>query len=294
MEGWTLPELTARVTADAASDDSLDQLDAALATAADLTNRADAVVDTFVASARRDGRSWTEIGVRLGVSKQAARKRFGELDPPTPVLPPGVRIGPRLTTCLAQAGRHAEAGGAAEVGPEHLLAGLLADGVAAAILDKLSVTADAIAASADRLFGVPPPLGAGPPRLSAEAVCAIEAAAHHALAVAADADEVTVGTEHLLLVLALDSGSRARRVLADLGIDIALIKKELACYVAGSPRRARRFGRRRGARPPTCSFCGAAETATRRLVHGPGVTICGTCAQRAAQSATATRRDPTS
>lgn len=78
------------MTAEAASDDSLDQLDAALATAAQLTSRADAVVDAFVARARRDGRSWTEIGVRMGVSKQAARKRFGELDLPAPVLPAGV------------------------------------------------------------------------------------------------------------------------------------------------------------------------------------------------------------
>lgn len=287
-----MPELTARVTAEAASEDSLDQLDAALATAADLISDADAVVDAFVARARRGGRSWTEIGVRLGVSKQAARKRFGELDPPTPVLPPGVRIGARLTTCLAEAGRQAEADGAVEVGSEHLLAGLLADGVAAAILDKLSVTADAIAASAHRLVGAPPAIDDAGPRLSAEAVCAIEAAAHHALAVAADADEVTVGTEHLLLVLALDPGSRARRVLIDLGVDIALIKKELACYVTGNPRRPRRFGRRRGPRQPTCSFCGAAETPSRRLVHGPGVTICGTCAHRAAQSATVTGRDP--
>jgi hypothetical protein len=93
-------------------------------------------------------------------------------------------------------------------------------------------------------------------------------------------------------VLALDSGSRARRVLTDLGVDIALIKKELACYVTVNPRRARRFGRRRGPRQPTCSFYGTAETATRQLVHGPGVTICGTCAHQAAQSATATRRDP--
>ena len=294
MASWTLPELTARVTAEAASEDSLDQLDAALATAADLTSRADAVVDAFVARARGDGRSWTEIGARLGVSKQAARKRFGELDPPAPVLPPGVRLRPRLTTCLTQAGRYAETDGAAEVGPEHLLAGLLADGVAAAILDKLSVTADAITTSAHRLFGAPPTVDdAGPPRLSAESVCAIEAAAHHAVAVAADADEATVGTEHLLLVLALDPGSRARRVLTDLGVDIALIKKELACYVTGNPRGPRRFGRRRGPRQPTCSFCGAAETPTRRLVQGPGVTICGTCAHRAAQSATVTRRDPT-
>ena len=39
----------------------------------------------------------------------------------------------------------AQTAGAAQIGAEHLLAGLLADGVAASILDKLGVTADAIA-----------------------------------------------------------------------------------------------------------------------------------------------------
>lgn len=37
-------------------------------------------VDAVVAS-RRDGRTWTEIGVELGVTKQAARGRFMKYDP---------------------------------------------------------------------------------------------------------------------------------------------------------------------------------------------------------------------
>jgi hypothetical protein len=76
-----------------------------------------------------------QIGARLGVSKQAARKRFTDTVAPTPVLPPGVTLRPRLQTCLAEAGRLAQQTGAAAVGTEHLIAGLLADGVAAAILD---------------------------------------------------------------------------------------------------------------------------------------------------------------
>jgi hypothetical protein len=40
-----------------------------------------------------------------------------------------------------------------------------------------------------------------------------------------------VGTEHLLAALALDPGSRARRVLSDLGVSIAAIKKELDGHV---------------------------------------------------------------
>jgi ATP-dependent Clp protease ATP-binding subunit ClpA len=288
MDGPTLDDLTAQVTAGAGTGDSLDQLDAAITLAAQLSNRADAVVDFFVARARGDGRTWTEIGARLGVSKQAARKRFTDTVTPAPVLPAGVTLRPRLVTCLTEAGRHAQAVGAPEVGTEHLLAGLLAEGVAAAILDGLSVTAEAITGSAQRLFGPPQASGQDPPPLSAEAICAIEAAAHHALAAAGNPQEVAVGTEHLLLVLALDPGSRARRVLTDLRVDIALIKKQLACYVAGNPRRQRRFRRR----TPhlACSFCGASQTPTRRLVRGPGATICGTCAQRAVESLASGRR----
>jgi ATP-dependent Clp protease ATP-binding subunit ClpA len=286
MEGLTLDELSTHVTARAASDDSLDRLDAALAVAAQLDVQADAVVDRFVAAARTAGRSWTEIGARLGISKQAARKRFPDPTPPAPVLPPGVTLRQRLQTCLAEAGRHAQRAGAAEVGSDHLLGGLLADGVAAAILDQLGVTSDAITASAQRLFGPAEPAGPADeqPPLSAEAVCAIEAAAHHAQAAARDQPNVSVGTEHLLLVLALDHGSRARRVLTDLGADIATIKKELACYTTVRPDRRRRFGRRRQAGRPTCAFCGAAETRARPLAHGPGVAICDTCAQRALQA----------
>lgn len=285
MEGFTLDDLTVHVAAHAASNDSLDRLDAAIAIAAQLDHQADALVDHFVAAARAQGRSWTEIGALLGVSKQAARKRFTDTATPAPVLPPGVTLRPRLQTCLVAAGRHAQQAGATEVGTEHLLAGLLADGVAAAILDKLTVTTEAITESAHRLFGPAQPTGEQPPPLSAEAICAIEAAAHHAQAAARDQPDTSVGTEHLLLVLALDPGSRARRVLTDLGTDISVIKKELACYAAVEPRRRRRFGRRRPA-APACSFCGTTQTAQRRLAHGPGVSICTTCAQRVTESLT--------
>jgi hypothetical protein len=267
--------------------DSLDRLDTALRLAARLAHQADALVDHFVAAARADGRSWTDIGVRLGVSRQAARQRFTSPGTPAPVLPAGVRLSPRLQACVTAATRHAQSGGAGEVGTDHLLAGLLTDGTGAAVLDKVGVTADAIAAAAARLFGRTRPASTQPPPLSPEAVCAIEAAAHHALGAAADRQDVPVGTERLLLVLALDPGSRARRVLTELGTDIAAIKKELACHLSLHPPRARRLGRRRQARHPACAFCGAADTPARPLVHGPGVAICGTCAQRALENATA-------
>jgi hypothetical protein len=282
MDGVSLDDLVARVRRVSGAD-PLDRVDAAVTAAVALRGHADAVVDRFVAEARQAGLSWTDIGARLGVTKQAARKRFTERRS-TVVLDPLTRLRPRLQICLDRANTLAHADGTAEVGTHHLLAGLLADGVAAAILDRVGVTAQAVQASAARLFGQTDPAdGDRPPVLSAEAVCAVEAAAGHARATAADPDRIEVGTEHLLLVLAMDPGSRARRVLLDLGADVAVIKKELACHITLNPRRIGRLGGRRRD-SPACSFCGAAETAVRPLVHGPGVAICGTCNTRAAQA----------
>ncbi len=288
MDGVSFEQLVVQVDQITASDDPLDRVDAGGIVAATLAGHADSLVDHLVAQARAAGRSWTEIGARLGVSKQAARKRFTDTTTPTsgltPVLPPELSLRPRLRSCLTRADQLAQAAGAAQVGAEHLLAGLLTDGVAAAILDKLAVTADAITTSTLRLFGpANRPTDTVPP-LSADAVCAIEAAAQHAQVRADNPDHVTVGTEHLLAVLALDHGSRAHRILVDLGVDIAAVKKELACYLTLNPPRPRRPRRNRRTPTVACSFCGTPESPNRPLAHGPGVTICTVCAQRAAQS----------
>src|SRR3954451_114209 len=91
---------------------------------------ADRLLDHFVTHARGSGMSWTDIGARLGVSKQAARQRFAA-PAPAGVLPFSPRLAPRLQTCLDQAGHEARTDGSAEIGTHHLLAGLLAEGVAA-------------------------------------------------------------------------------------------------------------------------------------------------------------------
>jgi hypothetical protein len=56
--------------------DPLDRVESAVALAESLSAVADHVVRHFVAEARGEGVSWTQIGDRLGVSKQAVRKRF--------------------------------------------------------------------------------------------------------------------------------------------------------------------------------------------------------------------------
>lgn len=84
-----------------------------------------------------------------------------------------------------------------------------------------------------------------------------------------------VRTEHLLFCLATDPGSSAHRVLADLGVDVARVKKELAEWIAPVQRRHRRIGKSKGT-GRACSFCGCKDLP---LVAGPGVWICGSCVQ---------------
>jgi ATP-dependent Clp protease ATP-binding subunit ClpA len=271
MDSVSLEELVARI--EQLTDSPLRRLDQAIALGEELAVEADRVTDHFVRQARESGESWTSIGDRLGVSKQAARMRFAERVQPR--FDPQLR--PRLRACLNQAEREAQLDGSSEVGTHHLLAGLLAEGVAAAILEKLGVTAEAIRDSGHRLFGPPLPAVDHVPPMSAEAKCALDAAAQIARSNARDSDSgEVVGTEHLLGVLALDPGSRARRVLNDLDVDVAAIKRELNCYVTLNPRRRRRRGGKVRS-DSACSFCGRPASESGQLVAGPGVWICASC-----------------
>src|SRR5688572_9294627 len=69
------------------SPDALEQLSGAVLAAGHLGEVADHLIGHFVDQARRSGASWTEIGRSMGVTKQAAQKRFvakgeaSELDP---------------------------------------------------------------------------------------------------------------------------------------------------------------------------------------------------------------------
>jgi ATP-dependent Clp protease ATP-binding subunit ClpA len=248
----------------------LDRVEAALMVSEELALCADELIGRFVEEARQAGCSWTEIGQRIGVSKQAARERFGD---PRRRAPQAwsCRLSAPAGGCLEAARREAAADGAAEVGTHHQLIGLFHEGVAAAVLEELGVRSDAVRAAARELFpggggGLP---GGRPPQESAEAREAIRRAAM--LAQRAGVDQV--GTEHLLAALALHPGSRARRVLSHLGVNIAAIKKELSCYVG--PGKQRR--RKRGKADLACSFCGKSQKQVKKLIGGPGVYICDEC-----------------
>ena len=109
----------------------LDRVEAAMAAGEELASGSDELIGFFVTEAREAGCSWTEIGERMGVSKQAVRQRFTQQPTAaTASLVTGGRLMPRerLLACLEAAGREAAADGAAEVGAHHLLVGLFDGG----------------------------------------------------------------------------------------------------------------------------------------------------------------------
>jgi ATP-dependent Clp protease ATP-binding subunit ClpA len=257
----------------ARTDDPLDLLAEAVAVGASAGGAVDETVDHFVAAARAAGRSWTAIGERLGVSKQAARQRFAvRLDVERAGDGDGLPLVPRLVTCLQAAHVAAEEDGSVP-GTQHLLLGLLEVGVAANTLDRLGVTRERVRETCTRLFGT-----AGQARDGLVGDGEAEAALSHAQGVAAERGSPEVRTEHLLFALAGDPGSSANRVLSALGVGFADIKKELHCMIGSPPRRARRRRIVPPARASSCSFCGkCADQRGIRLVAGPGVWICGEC-----------------
>src|SRR3954447_12639646 len=121
---------------------ALDQLSDAVLAADYLGDVADHLIGHFVDQARRSGASWTEIGRSMGVSKQAAQKRF--------VPRPGQGSGAdakmdfgsftaRARNVVVAAQNEARAVANAQIATEHLLLGLLGDprGVAAlALVDQ--------------------------------------------------------------------------------------------------------------------------------------------------------------
>src|SRR5882762_3323603 len=111
--------------------DVLDQLSDAVIAADHLGDVADHLIGHFVDQARRSGASWTDIGRSMGVTKQAAQKRFVPKDPGVPIdLDPSQGFGrftPRARNVVVAAQNEAHAAGNVEIGTDHLVLGLAVD-----------------------------------------------------------------------------------------------------------------------------------------------------------------------
>src|SRR5260370_4967675 len=115
---------------------ALDRVEAALTVSEELALCADELIGQFVEEARRAGCSWTEIGQRIGVTKQAARQRFADPRRRAPRAC-SLRLSAPCGGCLEAAGREAAPDGPPEVGPHPHLLGLSLNYLPAPVLSEL-------------------------------------------------------------------------------------------------------------------------------------------------------------
>ena len=100
------------------------------------------------------GSSYGAVARALGISRQAAHRRYRELaaatEPPVGAETPRLRVAPEARAAVQLAGEEATTVGAARMGSEHLLLGILraGDDVAAAALRGAGVTLEGARAAA--------------------------------------------------------------------------------------------------------------------------------------------------
>jgi hypothetical protein len=210
----------------------LEQLTDAVLVADHIGEVADALIGHFVDQARRQGASWTEIGASMGVTKQAAQKRFVQRPGATEAaaLDPNAgfsRFTPRARNVVVTAQNEARARHDQQIRIEHLVLGLLAEpeGLAARAIVAQGVPLDRVREVATATLG---PAGTGEsPELvpfDDRARAVLEATFREALGLG----HSYIGTEHVLLAL-LDA-DEGTGVLTGLGVDRARAEE----FVAGA------------------------------------------------------------
>ena len=179
--------------------DALEQLTDAVLAAEHLGEVADHLIGHFVDQARRSGASWTDIGTSMGVTKQAAQKRFVPKADTAGIDPNEgfARFTPRARTAVVAAQTAARDAENIEIGPEHLIVGLLGDteSLAIAILAAHGVEPDQIRAA----ITLPPATGQALDLVpfSGPAKKVLELTFREALRLGHN----YIGTEHILLAL---------------------------------------------------------------------------------------------
>ena len=205
----------------------LDQLTDAVLAAESLDEIADHLIGHFVDQARRSGASWTEIGKCMGVTKQAAQKRFVPKAPDfeSSALDPNAGFGrftPRARNVVVVAQNKTRQAGNSEINPDHLLLALFddPDGLAVKLLAAQGIDAGAV----ENAVTLPPPADGDLPALipfNGPAKKVLELTFRQALRLGHN----YIGTEHIVLALleAEDDGP-----LRGLGVDKDRFERDLA------------------------------------------------------------------
>lgn len=213
----TIEELIHLVEVQSSAVDPLERLTESVVLAGHMSDLGDELIGHFVDMARTAGATWVEVGECMGVSKQAAQKRFTRRGPR--------RSGGFFLTRFADESRevtrralmHARDLGRSEVGTEHIVLGLLDDPetMACRAIRGLGASLDDIRA------GVQPDLRPSatetPGRrvpLAADTKKAIELSLREAIR---NGDR-RIATQHILLGVLRSEGSPGARLLVEHGV----------------------------------------------------------------------------
>ena len=205
--------------------DALEQLTDAMLAAEHLGEVADHLIGHFVDQARRSGASWTDIGKSMGVTKQAAQKRFV---PRADTMDPSAgfaRFTPRARNAVVATQNAARQARNDEITPAHLLLGLLDDpaSLAVKLLESQHVTPEAL-----REAVTLPPAGGEPRELvpfNGPARKVLELTFREALRLGHN----YIGTEHILLaLLECEQDTQPDGPLRRLGVDKDRVEAALA------------------------------------------------------------------
>ena len=187
------------------------QLTKAAEYSASLATLGDRLLDHFVFQCRQAGMSWAELSGALGVSKQAAHKRFNT------AAPPFQRLTVKAQAVMQGSTDQARTLGHEAFGTGHMLLALFepSDSLAAIALAKAGVTRDAVLEQ----------LLARNPAQPEEPRLAIPATAHAKTALRGSFEEAIglghnyIGTEHMLLSLISDPEYSSTQILTAIGTD---------------------------------------------------------------------------
>ena len=187
---------------------------------------ADDLVDHFVQKARHGGASWAEIGQAIGVSKQAAQKRFVHRAPGSrrPRRSLFTRFASDARTLTRKAVEHAHDLGSPEIGTLHLVAALTetgsgraGDALQGTGVDPAPIHEAALQASSDSSHDGPSP---GHIPFAADSKKVLELSLREAI----HGESRYIGTEHILLGVLRDEKSPGARLLTDHGVSAESVR----------------------------------------------------------------------
>ncbi|TDD58698.1 ATP-dependent Clp protease ATP-binding subunit [Kribbella antibiotica] len=216
--GPDLQQLINTIKDDAGSDDELVQLGEAASTISELTSTGDAALGFFVDRARGAGKSWVEISAVLGVSKQAAHKRFADAFGAKTFD----RFTPRTANVVRAAVDVANGRNLHFVGAEDILLAFFTQpsALASQVLIGRGLTEQKLYKAVELAS---PSAGKAPAKpITPEDPAYTRSATHvlqGAVASALTLGHNYVGTEHLLLAFYRDTGGKATKILIEQGLD---------------------------------------------------------------------------